>query len=730
MRSVLNIKQTDSYDCGAASLASVAGWWGVYLPLSRFRRECGCSKEGVTIQGIIDGARAVGLSAKALKVEEKEKLSKEEKAERLRSLNVLKAPVILHITSDSGMLHFVVMTRCGRKRIHIMDPAKGRIERRLIGEFAQHWSGYVILCSPGEGFAKRDEAEGRVGRIIKLLKFHKREVLLSLAGSVALSAVGVCNSLLLQLLIDDVIPSGDKSLLVIISAAILTLMPLSLAVSYIRNLYLISSGVALDTRLNTGFMRRILSMDARFFKDYPKGELESRLSDSYKIRALVCEGTVQAGVCITTLSIVTVLLFSFYQKLALILMCSIPAYIVMLVLSHRANKRISKRVMSSAAEYEADVIDTIEGADQIRHFNIEPSTLRYNGSYATLALESYRAGKISSALQLMGSGISQLIMAVILIGGGTAVLYSKMSVGELVSFFTLSSFFISPMNELLQLNSALNEALTASDRVYDITSSQPVFEGIIKSESKQKGENLKDVELQNISFRYPGREPLIENFSCTLAAGSITAIYGASGCGKSTLVSLLLRDWKPNGGKILYGGIDIYTYSPTCWREIISAAPQNSHIFNATILQNITMELGSTPKEIDNRCIEKISLISNQIGMEKMLSRMQSGIMTQVGKGGVQLSGGEMQKVLLARALYRNPKILVLDETTSYMDSESRSKVYDTLNDLKQTGCCIVLISHNRDTLSIADRAIELCNKTGQLTKAESGAPTLPEPKN
>ncbi|MBR4806136.1 MAG: ATP-binding cassette domain-containing protein, partial [Bacteroidales bacterium] len=537
-------------------------------------------QEGVTIQGIIDGARAVGLSAKALKVEEKEKLSTKEKAERLRSLNVLKAPVILHITSDNGMLHFVVMTKCVGKRIHIMDPAKGRIERRLIGEFALQWSGYVILCSPGEGFAKRDEAEGRFGRIIKLLKFHKREVLLSLAGSVALSAVGVCNSLLLQLLIDDVIPSGNKSLLIIISAAILTLMPLSLAVSYIRNLYMISSGVALDTRLNTGFMRRILSMDARFFRDYPKGELESRLSDSYKIRALVCEGTVQAGVCITTFSIVTILLFTFYQKLALFLLCSIPAYIIMLVLSHRANKRISKRIMSSASLYEADVIDTIEGADQIRHFNIDPSTLRYNGSYATLALESYKAGKISSALQLMGSGISQLIMAVILIGGGTAVLYSKMSVGELVSFFTLSSFFISPLNELLQLNSALNEALTASDRVYDITSSKPVYEGIVNDQSAQGGSNQRGLELKNISFRYPGRETLIENFSCTLPNGSITAIYGASGCGKSTLVSLLMRDWKPTEGKILYGGIDIFLYNPTCWRKMISAAPQYSHLFN------------------------------------------------------------------------------------------------------------------------------------------------------
>ena len=471
-------------------------------------------------------------------------------------------------------------------------------------------------------------------------------------------------------------------------------------------------------------------MDARFFRDYPKGELESRLSDSYKIRALVCEGTVQAGVCITTFSIVTILLFTFYQKLALFLLCSIPAYIIMLVLSHRANKRISKRIMSSASLYEADVIDTIEGADQIRHFNIDPSTLRYNGSYATLALESYKAGKISSALQLMGSGISQLIMAVILIGGGTAVLYSKMSVGELVSFFTLSTFFISPLNELLQLNSALNEALTASDRVYDITSSKPVYEGIISSESAQSGSNQRGLELKNISFRYPGRETLIENFSCTLPNGSITAIYGASGCGKSTLVSLLLRDWKPTEGKILYGGIDIFLYNPTCWRKMISAAPQYSHLFNATILENITMELGSAPKEIDDRCLRKIASISEQIGMEKMINRLQSGFMTQVGKGGVQLSGGEMQKVLLARALYRNPKILVLDETTSFMDSDSRLKVYDTLKTLKQTGCCIVLISHNRDTLSIADRAIELCNKTGQLTKAESGAPTLPEPKN
>ncbi len=710
MRRKIHIRQTDSYDCGAASLAAVAAWWGVKLPLERFRRECGCSPDGITLRGLADGAAAIGLNAKPMKAEGFEKLNIGGKISLLRNLKEATGPVIIHTVSREGLLHYMVIYKVGRKSVEVMDPARERIGRVNIADLAGRWSGYVILAGPGEGYREEDRTSGRKLRLLRLLDMHRREIILALAGSIVLSAMGICNSLLMQMLIDKAIPEGNLSWLIALAAVIVAMIPLSLAIGYLRDLYLLKGGLSIDNSLIIGFMRRILRMDERFFRDYSKGELESRLSDTVKIRLFICEGIVSFSVCAVTLVGVCALMFSFYSRLAAMLMACIPAYAILVAVADRMNRRLSRKVMGAAAGFESDVMDCIEGQAAIRHFGTDTSSLAFNSSFSALIFERFRAGKISALFGGLSNALNQIILGAILIIGGAAVLGGKMSLGELVSFWSLSAFFISPASTLVHFDALMNEALVASDRIYGITSFSEEIPDEKVTVRMKKGQ-AKNLILDNVSFRYRGGKPLIRNLSCTFPAGAVTGVRGPNGCGKSTLASLILRDYRPDSGKITYGGIDISLIYSTCWRSQIASIPQNSHLFNATIFDNIAMSPGRRDTSIDISEAERATAALMAAGGERLLRNADKGLLSSLGKGGMKLSSGEKQMVLIARMLYTDPDIMLFDEASSNMDETVLDNFRKLLLSLKASGKCIILITHDGRVAGCCDNIIEL---TGQ----------------
>ncbi|MBR5074585.1 MAG: ATP-binding cassette domain-containing protein [Bacteroidales bacterium] len=705
MRRKIHIRQTDSYDCGAASLAAVAAWWGVRLPLARLRRECGCSTDGITLRGIADGAAAIGLNAKAMKAQDFDRLDLEGRVSLLRNLKEAGGPVIIHTVSKEGLLHYMVIYKVGRKSVEIMDPARERIGRVNIADLAGRWSGYVVLVGPGEGYREEDRTEGRRLRLLRLFTMHRREIILALAGSIVLSAMGICNSLLMQMLIDRAIPGRNLTYLIALAAVIIAMIPLSLVIGYLRDLYLLKGGLSIDNSLIIGFMRRILKMDERFFSDYSKGELESRLSDTVKIRMFICEGVVSFSVCAATLTGVCTLMFTFYSRLAAMLMACIPVYAILVGVADKVNRRMSRKVMGAAADFESDVMDSIEGQADIRHFGTDTSSLAFNGSYSGLLFARFRAGRVSALLGGLSNALNQIILGAVLIIGGAAVLGGKMSLGELVSFWSLSAFFISPASTLVHFDSLMNEALVASDRIYGITS----FSDENPDSTVRMPKGLaKDLVLDNVCFRYRGGKPLIKNFSCTFSPGGITGITGPNGCGKSTLASLILRDFTPDSGKITYGGIDISSINSTCWRSLLSSFPQNSHLFNATIFDNIAMSPGRRDSSIDIKDVERATAALVAAGGQNIVSRTDKGLLSSLGKGGLRLSSGEKQMVLIARMLYADPDVMVFDEAASNMDEKTLEHFKKLLLSLKARGKCIILITHDERIALCCDKIIDM----------------------
>jgi len=703
MRGMLKIRQQDEYDCGAASLSSVAAWYGVSVPLSKVRRVCGCTKEGITIKGIIDGAKTLGLSGRAFKCSG----SKESAISYLEKIN---SPVIAHLQRKDEMFHFVVIYHVAGDRITVMDPAEGEFKRFRLKDFMAEWTGYVIYIVPGDNFEKIDQNENKYLRLFRILKFHKKEVAFALAGSIALTCIGVCNSLFLQQIIDEAIPKGDKLLVIIIAAALFILIPLALYIGYCRTLYLLRNGIQIDTRLIFSFLRKIFRLPAEFFSEHTSGDLNSRISDAFNIRTFISEGLVSIFVSILTLVAVLVLMFTFYWRLALFTLLFIPLYAGLYFISDRINHKYTHDLAIKGAQFESDFIDSVEGAESVRHYGAASlSTVKTEESYCVMTENVYGAGRAVSIFSEAGEGISKMLLATIIIIGGFAVFKQQMSIGELVSFYTLSAFFTTPMNSLVNINSLVNQAIVSSGRLLDITDledeEEPGFKGIdfLKKYSTSKAE---EIELSGIKFRYPGRENVFDNFSCRIPAGSITAITGENGCGKSTLGALLMRDLKQDGGKIFIHPcsaipIDIGSIKLSEWRRYVSISPQRCHLFNATIFENITC--GE-----ENPDVNKVAAICNDLGMESFVRSLPAGLMTYIGERGKTLSGGEMQKISIARMLYRSPAVYIFDESTSFMDEDSENYVLAKMKELSALGRSVIMITHKSSNLKIADNIIKL----------------------
>lgn len=694
MKKELKIRQQDSYDCGAACLLSIGVWWGVRIPLSQVRIECGCTPQGISIEGIIDGAKALGLKAKALK---SNSLSLEGKKENLLELAKYSFPVIAHITQDDGFLHFVVIYGVTEKYVRIMDPAVADEVKESIEEFAKKWNGYIILVNPGPSFKKYKTGENPLRWISRYAKRCKRELWAALALSVVLSALGFANSIIMQIMIDKIIPSGNLHFFIGISSLLMLLLPVTTFLGYARNLFLLKNGIALDKSIITGFLKKVFKLSPQFFGEWSSGDLQSRMDDTSKIRSFISEELVGMAVNIFCFILVISLMFIFYIKLALYSLLFIPLYIGLYIWANKINKKYRRELAKSYAKFEGNVIESFEGAESVKHHLGSNADVLYGESFSSLVNTRYRSSKTFSWFGILNSSAGSLFLISIIIISSYAILQGKMSVGEMVAFYTLSSFFILPMSSVVDFNSRKNEALVAAERVCDIME-------IPSEESGQLSVAENDADaltVEGLSFKYQGCEELIAGFSHKFERGKLYMISGCNGCGKSTLGKLLLRDLAPKSGRILLGSTNINSYDIESWRGFAGVVPQRLHLFNNTILNNIT----SFDQKPD---MERVAMICEKVGLNKTLEKLPNGILSYAGKGGTLLSGGEAQRVAIARMLYKNPALCILDEPSSSIDKESETLITSVAEELKAAGKIVLLISHKAEAEKIADEIIKL----------------------
>jgi len=689
MEKEIRIRQQDRNDCAAACVASVCAHYGLKLPLIRIREACGTSADGTTMQGVIDACGKLGLEAAGLKSKNKD----------IDSLRKVDRPVILHLEKKNGWLHFVVLYGMGKDHARIMDPEDGRMHKTGLKELEEEWSGYIIAVTPSPLFRKGDLRTDIFGRFKDILKFYRKELMLILTGSAAYIAATLSISVFLQRIIDSVIPAGNRIGLLAAGAVLVCLTLMCWFISYTRSILLVRTSIKIDCRLITEYFRKVFSLPLSFFNSMSSGELNSRVSDAYRIRSFITERLLLMTVSIITLSIATAVLMTFYWKLTLIVLSFIPLFILLYMVSDRLNRKVSRRIIEENAKFEQTSIEQLSAARDIKYFNSEKAAVRnIEGQYFKTAYALYGGGVLTSAVASVSDTVSRAVYLTTLLAGAFFVLHSELTVGELVSFLSLTTVFSSPIVLLIESSREITEARISAERIFDILD----LEGEGPTETVRFQPAQDDIiEARDISFSFPGREQLLDGLSFKILPGKVNLILGANGSGKSTVAALLMRGYAPQSGSITAGGVDIQSIPLDIWRSHISIVPQKPEIFDGSILDNIVMG----DMDYDMRSVTAVCAMA---GLSRTIESLPGGITAHTGERGCRLSGGERQKIALARALYRQPKVLILDEAATFLDHESRTRLTDTVRLLKEHKITIVLISHEEDTLEIADNIIDL----------------------
>ena len=693
MKRERGIRQHDVTDCAVACIAYIASGYGLQLPLITIREACGASKAGTTLKGIVEACEKIGMDAEPLKSSEKD----------INALEDIELPAILHVMNDQGDLHFVVLCKISDKGYEIMDPADGKHHTLTEEKISGWWSGYLVTVCPGTSFKPENKVKSVTGRLMAIILSNYGSLFISLLLAIVYIATGISSSIFIQQIIDNVLPTGDRNLLSLIGIAMGAFVAVSAMSGLAQTLLTLKVGVNIDHRLITDYIEHLFKLPVGFFAIRGSVELNSRITDAMKIRSFITDGIISVVISILTLCVSFALMFTYYWKLALFTLMFLPVYIVIFAISDKVNNRVNREIIENSASFEEKTVEGISAIRGIKYSNMENAVK--NGiisQFLQLLSKMYKGGKVSGIFTTSTDVVSRLLTLMLLTVGSYFVFRNELTIGELVSFYAISSYFSIPLGEIVGINGRMTEAKVSAQRLFEIMDAETED----YSGSDVGLDRCRDIVFKNVSFSYPGQKTLFKNLNVTFPAGKITAIVGESGCGKSTVASLLMRGYKPQEGSITIGGIDISAIALKKWRKYAAMVPQETPLLNCTLLENIC----GMEKKPD---IERVAEIIKDLGMEEFISSLPMGLATRAGEGGCLLSGGQRQRIFLAKALYRAPKVLILDEATSSLDNNTQNDILNAIIRLKDKGLSVIMITHKKETAEISDNIIDLSAHSG-----------------
>lgn len=682
----IKIKQHDITDCGAACLASVAAHYSLKLPISRIRQYAHTDKKGTNVLGIIEAASKLGFTAKGVKGP-------------IECLAKIPKPVIAHVIVKNVLYHYVVIYKVTSRQITIMDPAKGHMISYSYDEFSTIWTGILILLLPDEGFSTGNKKDSILKRFWELIKPHKTVLTQALFGAAVYTILGLSMAIYIQKITDYVLVEGNRNLLNLLSIIMVALLILKLLIGVTKSIFTIKTGQQIDARLILGYYKHLLHLPQEFFDTMRVGEIISRIGDAIKIRVFINDMVINLIVNAFIVVFSFALMFTYYWKLALFMLLIIPLYSIIYFIINKLNKKVQRRIMEQSADLEAQFVESLNGIGTIKRFGMEQyANLKTETRFIPLLKTIYTSSLNSVFSGTSAGAVSELFTILLLWIGSYAVLNNQITAGELLSFYALIGYFTGPAASLIGMNKTIQDALIAADRLFEI----------IDLEREETGNKIElttdmigDIKFQGVSFRYGTRTNVFENLNLTIPIGTITAVTGESGSGKSTLMSLLQNIYPVTSGKIHIGKYDIRNISVESLRNLISIVPQQIDLFTGNFVENIAIG-ENTPD------IQRILSICDELGMTEFIENIPNGFYAFIGENGTSLSGGQRQRLAIARALYKNPAILILDEATSSLDSLSEQYIQRAINNLHVKGKTIIMIAHRMSTIKYANKIIVL----------------------
>ena len=682
----IKIRQHDIMDCGAACLASISAFYKLDMPIAVIRQYASTDTKGTNVLGLLEAAEKLGFSAKGVKGD-------------FENLKELPVPCIAHVIVREQLQHYVVIYGVTDDYIEIMDPGDGEIHQTPLEEFKKIWTGVLVLLAPDENFKEGDKKFSVESRFLFLLKPHKAMLLQVLLGAIVYTILGLSTSIFLQKIVDHVLPEGNRNLLNLMGVVMIGIIFTQIFINHSRTLITIKTGQQIDTRLILGYYKHLLRLPQKFFDSMRVGEIISRINDAVKIRAFINEVLVMFAVNVFILIFSFVLMFTYYWKLALIMLTIVPLFGIIYYFSNKVNKKTQRKLMENAADLQTQLVESVNAIPTIKRFGLEEfANFKTEVRFINMLKTVFQSAGNSLWIGNASTFVSSTFTIVLLWSGSVFVLDKIITPGELLSFYSIIGYFMSPVASLIGMNKTLQDARIAADRLFEI---MDLDQEAVENKSDLSPDMIGDIQFRDVHFRYGTRVSVFEGLNLEIKKGAITAIVGESGSGKTTLLSLMQNLYTLESGSIYIGNYDIQYITNQSLRKLVGVVPQDVHLFAGNVIDNIAIgDLEPDMKRIVQICadLEILGFIEN----------LPNGFNTFLGENGTNLSGGQRQRIAIARALYRDPEILVLDEATSSLDSESEQHVQQAINLLREQEKTIIIIAHRLSTVMNADKIVVL----------------------
>jgi ATP-binding cassette subfamily B protein len=699
MKQGTKVKQHDITDCGPACLASICAHHGLRYPIAKIRQYAFTDQKGTNLLGLIEVSKRLGLEARGVRGD----------YDTLIQHGVF--PAIAHVIVKNALHHFVVIYKADVKYIHVMDPADGKMHRITRVEFEKEWTGILLLIKKEESFQTGKQTQSMMRRFIGLLLPHKALMSQALFGAIIFSVLGLSTSVYVGKITDYVLIDKNYNLLHLMGIIMIFIILLRTFIGSMKSILALRTGQHIDAVLILGYYKHLLTLPQQFFDTMRVGEIISRVGDAVKIRNFINNVSIDLVVNVMILFFTLCVMFIYSWQLALITLASAPLFLIIYVGFNRLNRKYQRRIMETNAELESQLVESINSINTIKRFGVEDfANVKTENRFVRLLRNTFRSiyGAIvaQGGIQFVSSSITVAVLWV----GSMLVIKQQITPGTLMLFYSLVGYVITPIGSLITANQTVQDALIAADRLFQIMDLEREEQPGNHKQSLWRN-SIGDITLDHVSFRYGSKKQVFTDLSLVIPKGKTTAIVGESGSGKTTLISLLQNIYPIQGGNIKIGKYDIKQITNESLRELVSTVPQQIELFAGTILENIA--LGDFQPDV-----KRVSEITEQLGLNDFINSLPNGFSTYIGEHGASLSGGEKQRIAIARALYKDPEVLIFDEATSSLDSISEKFVKNTLNDLTNKGKTIIVIAHRLSTVREAANIVVL--EEGRL--AEQGS--------
>jgi len=674
--------QLSETDCAAACLSMILRYYGKHVSINRLRDLANVSREGASMYTIAEAAETLGFQTRGIRAS-------------YEHLEKVELPAIAHWEG----FHYTVLYEITPNRVVIADPAIGlcKLSRE---EFEKAWSGYLLLFTPTAKIEEVEESRTSFGRFLPLLKPYYRLLFEIFLASVLLQLFGLATPIFTQVIVDRVLVHKSTSMLNVLLVGMVLIAVFQSVTAALRYYLLVHTTRRLDLQMVVDFYRHVLSLPMRYFEERKVGDILKRFNENARIRDFLTGRTL--GVMLDCLMVfVYIGLMLYYNiKLTILALVFIPGYVILTLVVTPIFKRQFREAFVKGAEADSQMVESVTGVGTVKATAAERRIRwKLEGLFVKSLNVQFRTALWGMGTTSVGNLLQMLNIIFLFWYGAHLVINGELSIGQLVAFNLLAGNITRPILNVVDLWREFQEISVAFERLNDVFDAKPEEDtaklGLIRMPSIRG-----HIKFDNVTFRYPTRadKNALQNINLEISPGQTVALVGRSGSGKTTFANMLLRLHQPSEGRIFIDGHDLRQVLISSLRSQVGVVPQDVFLFSGTIRENIAFGDPDAP-------LERVVGAAMLAGAHEFVSELPLGYETKIGERGQSLSGGQKQRIAIARALFKQPRILIFDEATSALDSESERAIQQNLDRILKDRTTFI-IAHRLSTVRNADRII------------------------